>query len=170
MGYNALRGGMEMSREDIGFWVGIIGLVLAVPLGVAANLLTSLLTPRLVSYLEKRRLIKAGKTRRQALLVYNRIRAFQEGRRDRYVFYILLASSSVLLAIASSTLVIVIVLISPQFENAVVFLVMAFVLAFGAVILLASIYETARQLDRFDDYKREFEERWGPPSADDLKP
>jgi hypothetical protein len=42
-------------------------------------------------------------------------------------------------------------------------------LALLAVACVAGIYETARQLERFDDYKREFEERWGPLSEDDLK-
>jgi len=87
-----------MEKDIIGLWVGIISLVLAIPLGIASNLLTT----RLLSYLERRRLIKARKTRQQALQVYKRIRAFQEGRRDKYPFYILLASSAVLCAIASS--------------------------------------------------------------------
>jgi hypothetical protein len=36
---------------DLGFWVGITALVLAIPLGIASNLLTS----RLIAYLEKRK-------------------------------------------------------------------------------------------------------------------
>ena len=38
-----------------------------------------------------------------------------------------------------------------------------------AVLLLTGIYETARHLERFDDYKKEFEERWGPLSENDFK-
>jgi hypothetical protein len=102
-------------NTDISFWVGVISLVLTVPLAVTANLLT----PRVFSYLEKRRLIKARKTRTQALLIYNRIRAFREGRRDKYAFYILLASSAVLFAIASSTIVTVVLLTLSSFELAV---------------------------------------------------
>ena len=48
-------------------------------------------------------------------------------------------------------------------------LLVALILAMLAVASLAAIYETARQLERFEDYKKEFEERWGPLSADDLK-
>jgi hypothetical protein len=82
-------------------WVGVvIGLVLAIPLSIAANLLT----PRWISFLEKRKLIKRHKTRQQALQIYNRIRAFKEGRRDKYPFYLLLASSAVICAIAASTI------------------------------------------------------------------
>ncbi len=102
-----------MEKDIIGFWVGIISLVLAIPLGIASNLLTT----RLLSYLERRRLIKARKTRQQALQVYKRIRAFQEGRRDKYPFYILLASSAVLCAIASSTILVGVLLISPSVES-----------------------------------------------------
>ena len=85
---------------DITFWIGVISLVLSFPLTIAANLAT----PRVLSYLEKRRLIKAGKTRKEALLWYNYLRAYHEGRRDKYPYYIVLAASAVLFAIASSTL------------------------------------------------------------------
>jgi hypothetical protein len=154
-----------MNTDMIAFWIGVAGVVLAVPLAIVGNLLT----PRVASYLEKRKLIKARKTRGQALRIYNRIQAFREGRRDRYSYYILLAGSAVLCAIASSTIIIGVLLISPSFEPTNVFLLMAFTLALFAVGFLAVIYETARQLERFDDYKKEFEERWGPLSESDLK-
>jgi hypothetical protein len=150
---------------DIALWIGVASLVLALPLGIASNLLT----PRLISYLEKRRLIKTRKTRQQALRVYNRIRAFREGRRDRYPYYILLGISAVLLAIAASTVVIVVLVISPSLENAVFYLGLACVVALMSIGLLAGLYETARQLERFDDYKKEFEERWGPLNENDIK-
>ena len=150
---------------DIALWIGVASLVLAVPLGIASNLLT----PRLISYLEKRKLIKTHKTRQQALQIYSRIRAFREGRRDKYPYYILLGSSAVLLAVAASTVVIVVFLISPSFEIAVFSFGVACVIALMSVGLLAGLYETARQLDRFDDYKKEFEDRWGPLDANDLK-
>ena len=150
---------------DAGLAVAVIGLVLAIPLGIASNLLTS----RLISFLEKRKLIKTHKTRQQALLVYNRIRAFKEGRRDRYPFYLLLAALSVICAVAASTIVIVILLILPSFETVGTSLVVAFGLAVISLALLLVLYETARQLERFDDYKKEFEARWGPLSENDLK-
>jgi hypothetical protein len=150
---------------DIALWIGVASLMLALPLGIASNLLT----PRLISYLEKRKLIKTRKTRQQALLIYNRIRAFREGRRDRYPYYILLGISAVLLAIAASTVVIVVLLISPSLENAVLYLGLACVVALMSVGLLVGLYETARQLERFDDYKKEFEERWGPLNENDIK-
>ena len=154
---------------DIGLWVTVIGIlvgiVLAIPLAVAANLLT----PRVSSYLERRKLIRTGKTRKQALLVYNRIRAFQEGRRDKYPYYMLLSGTAALFAIASSMIVTAVLFTSPSFELTVSSLLLALILAMLAVASLAGIYETARQLERFDDYKKEFEERWGPFSVDDLE-
>jgi hypothetical protein len=149
---------VEMSIESIALWIGVISLVLAVPLTVIGNLIS----PRVASYLDRRQLIKARRTKEQALRIYNRIRAFREGRRDRYPYYILLAGSAVLCAIASSTIVVVVVLISPSFEPGAISLLIALLLALLAVGFLAGIYETARQLERFDDYKKEFEERWGP--------
>jgi hypothetical protein len=68
---------------DLGFWMGITALALAIPLGIASNLLTS----RLVAYLERRRLIKTHKTREQAIQTYKRIKAFHEGKRDKYPYY-----------------------------------------------------------------------------------
>jgi hypothetical protein len=102
------------SGNDIGLWVGVISLLLAIPLGVAANLLT----PRVVAYLDNRNLIKACKTRAQAIQIYNRIRAFKEGRRDKYAYYFLLATSAVLCAIASSTIIITVLLTSQTFDVA----------------------------------------------------
>jgi hypothetical protein len=68
---------------DWGFWLGISALVLAIPLGV----ITNLLTPRVMTFLERRKLIKTHKTRRQALESYDRMRAFHEGRKDKYGNY-----------------------------------------------------------------------------------
>jgi ABC-type transport system involved in cytochrome bd biosynthesis fused ATPase/permease subunit len=157
--YGPLRA-KEMNA-DVSFW---LGLALAVPLSVAANLLT----PHVMAFLDNRKLIKTRKTRAQAILIYNRIRAFKEGRRDKYAYYFLLASSAVLCAIASATIFIAVLLTSPSFDPAMILLLIAFILALFAVACVAGIYETARQLERFDDYKREFEQRWGPLSAGDL--
>jgi hypothetical protein len=150
---------------DVGLAIAVIGLVLAIPLGIAANLLTS----RLISFLEKRKLIKTHKTRQQALQIYNRTRAFKEGRRDRYPYYMMLTGSAVVCAVVASTVVIVIVLVSPNFEIAVVMFGIAIMFALMSVALFAAIYETTRKLERFDDYKKEFEALWGPLSENDLK-
>jgi hypothetical protein len=61
------------------------------------------------------------------------------------------------------------VLISPSFEPGVFSLLVALLLALLAVGFLAGIYEAARQLERFDDYKKEFEERWGPLNENDTR-
>jgi hypothetical protein len=54
---------------DIGLWLGIASLVLAIPLGIATNLLT----PRLIGYLERQNLIIAYRTKKQELAQYRRI-------------------------------------------------------------------------------------------------
>jgi len=141
---------------DLGGWIGVIALVLAVPLGVASHLLAI----RFTAFLERRKLIKTHKTRQQALQGYERIKAFHEGRRDRYPFYMLLMGSSVLTAI-----VIIIFIVSPKFENAVLWIAISVILMILSVVLLSGVYGIARQLERFDDYKKEFEKRWGPIDA-----
>ena len=143
---------------DLGGWIGIIALVLAVPLGVASHLLAI----RFTAFLERRKLIKTHKTRQQALLGYERIKAFHEGRRDRYPFYMLLMGSSVLIAIAASTILIIIFIVSPKFENAVLWVAISAMLVIMSVVLLSGVYGIARQLERFEDYKKEFEKQWGP--------
>jgi hypothetical protein len=150
---------------DIALWIGVASLVLAIPLAIIGNLLS----PRVASYLERRQRIKARKTKKQALRIYNRIKAFREGTRDRYPYYILLGGSAALCAVASSTIVIVVVLISPSFEPGAISLLIALLLALLAVAFLAGIYETARQLERFYDYKKEFEKRWGPLDKNDTQ-
>jgi hypothetical protein len=141
---------------DLAIWLSVLALLLAVPLGVASNLLT----PRLISFLETRKLIKTHKTRQQALQGYNRIKAFREGRRDRYPFYILLAILSILCAVAASTILILSVLITFSVPVVVPILI-ALVCALLAALFLVGIYETSRQIERFDAYKAELEKRWG---------
>jgi hypothetical protein len=74
----------------------------------------------------------------------------EKALRDRYPFYILLASSSVLCAIAASTIFIGVLLTGPAFDTAVVILFVAFMVTMMSIALLAGIYETARQLERFE--------------------
>jgi hypothetical protein len=53
----------------IGDWLGLVSLVLAIPLGITSSLLTT----SLVSYLEKRKLLKTHRTKEQELAAYKRI-------------------------------------------------------------------------------------------------
>jgi uncharacterized membrane protein len=48
-----------------------------------------------------------------------------------------------------------------SFEIRMIVFLLALIAALMTVALLAGIYETARQIERFDDYKAEFEKRWG---------
>jgi hypothetical protein len=143
--------------------VGIITLVLAIPVGVMSHVLGH----RFLLHLEKRKLVKGDATRQQAIRAYNRIKSFHNRTRDRYPYYLLLAGSAVICAVASSTSIILIVLINTDIQIPVSPLTLLFfVLAIGgallAVLLMVGLYETSRHLDRFDDYKAELEQQWGP--------
>jgi hypothetical protein len=143
---------------DISFWLGVVALALAIPLGVASNLLTT----KVIAYLEKRKLLKSHRTKRQALVVFNRIKAFKEGKRDRYSFYMILASSAVCCCVIASTLILLnCIRTDLSFEIRMIVFLLALIAALMTMALLAGIYETARQIERFDDYKAEFEKRWG---------
>jgi hypothetical protein len=143
---------------SVGDWIGVISLALVIPLGV----MTNLLTPRVVAYLENRKLVNTHKTREQALAVFTRVRAFKEGKRDKYAYYIILGASSTLSGLASASIMIIVMVLQPLLENVLVAYMVVSALAALSAGLLAEIYETARRLERFADYKAEIEQRWGP--------
>jgi hypothetical protein len=152
-------------RLDVGAWLGIAALILAIPVGVMSHLLGH----RVQVYLEKRKLIRSNATRQQAVRLYNRIKSFHNRTRDRYAYYLLLAGWAAICAVASSTCMVLIVIINPDVNlvpgppsPALILLLLAVLFALFAVIFMLALYETSRQLDRFDDYKAEFEEQWGP--------
>jgi hypothetical protein len=150
-------------RLDVGAWLGIIALVLALPVGVMGHVLGH----KVLLHLEKRKLVKGNATRLQAIRAYNRIKSFHNRTRDRYPYYLLLAASAVICAVASATSIILIVLTNPDTMIPVIPLTfLRFFLAIGgallALLLMVGLYETSRHLDRFDAYKAELEQQWGP--------
>jgi hypothetical protein len=143
------------------FWLGVIvTAVVGLPGAYVIGILANMHTPRLARFLESRKLLKTHKTRQQALRIFNRIKAFRDGTRDRYAFYILLASAAVVCAIIAST--VVLIAVPPnEFHLAIPVYLLAAIAALMMLLLLIGIYETARQIESFDDYKREIEQRWG---------
>ncbi len=143
----------------------VIILVLGIVGGYVAAVLGGMHTSRWANFLNNRKLLKTQKSKQQALQVYNRIKAFHEGKRDKYPYYLLLASGAVMCAILSSTLILIISIQNNEYpvsvEYGIVALFAVMFIALG-MVFLGAIYETARQIERFDDYTKEFEERWGP--------
>ena len=85
---------------DSQFWLGVIvTVILGLPGAYVIAILANMHTPRLVEFLESRRLLKKHKTRKQALEMFNRVKAFRDGTRDRYPFYILLATAALICGI-----------------------------------------------------------------------
>ena len=80
---------------DIGASVGIIGLVLAVPVGVMSHVLGH----RFLLYLEKQKLVRGDRTRQQAVSMYKRIKSFHNGNKDRYAFYLALIGWAIIFTI-----------------------------------------------------------------------
>jgi fumarate reductase subunit D len=164
-----LAGITKEGEMDSHFWLGVI---FGLPFAYGVAILANMHTPRLVHYLQSRKLLKTVKTREQAIEGFNRIKAFRDGTRDRYPYYILLASSAVVCAIITSTLLLLLLIIVFRNELPLVilsqneislaiptfFLVMfAAIPALVMVLFLLGIYATARQIERFEDYKAEFE-------------
>jgi hypothetical protein len=152
-----------MGQLTVGDWIGIIAFILAIPVGVMSHVLGH----HFLRHLENRRLVRRNATRQQAIRMYNTVKAFHNRARDRYAYYLLLAGWAVICAVASSTCIILISFMKPDVDLlpgplGTVLLVFAVTFALFAVLLMMGIYETSRQLARFDDYKAELEQQWGP--------
>jgi hypothetical protein len=143
----------------------VMGVILGIPVAYVIGILAHMHTPKFVQFLENRKLLKKYKTRQQALVIFNRIKSFHDRRADRYTHYILLAAGSVLSGLLASVFFNIFfnhVHDVPIGIDDAIILLLATLAVLVAALLLAGIYETARQLERFEDYKKEFEQRWGP--------
>jgi hypothetical protein len=70
----------------------LIGMFLGIPITYGIGIVAILHAPRLAQFLDRRKLLKKTKTKKQALVVFSRVKSFHEGTSDRYPFYIILAS------------------------------------------------------------------------------
>jgi hypothetical protein len=146
---------------DSQFWLGVI---VTIPLTIISGFFVNRLQRRFDALLDARNSARVRRSRQQALRSYMRIKAFHDGTKDRYPYYLLLASVAVVCAITASTLILITVF-QNEFPLAIPFAVFVLLAALASLVmllLLTGIYETARQIERFDDYKAEFEQRWGP--------
>jgi hypothetical protein len=66
--------------QDEFWWGVIVTLIVGIPGAYAMAVLANMHTPRLVNFLESRKLLKRHKTRQQALQVFNRTKAFHDGK------------------------------------------------------------------------------------------
>jgi hypothetical protein len=150
---------------DLGVWLSLISLVLVIPLGIASNLIT----PRLVAYLGRRKLIKSNQTKEQDLVSYRRIADFRSGKRDKYVAYIGFAAISADCSVGCATFVLLLAFgygqsdpdpfgISPRTLSLAL---MAALLGLCAIISLAAISQTERRIQKFKEYTAEIRAKWG---------
>jgi hypothetical protein len=163
-------GALVEAHSHIDWPTLLVGIIIGIPISYVIGMVAILHAPRFVQFLDRRKLLRKTKTKKQALMVFTRIKSFREGTRDRYPFYIILASSAIMCALLASTLLLVLLiqaggLNSVSLEDIsfgdVIVAILAFFAIFFAVILLLAIYETARQIERFEAYKVEFETQWG---------
>jgi hypothetical protein len=142
----------------VGLLATIGAVLLVIPLSIFANLLTR----KVDVYLAKRKLIKSNRSKEQELANYKRVEAFKNGMRDRYPFYILVASSAVISAVESATCVVLLALkdwnILDSLDPVLFFLV--FILAALAILFMVLIAETARHIEQFEQYQAEIRKKW----------
>jgi len=103
----------QSTQMDLATLLGIIGLVLTVPLGVASHFIYNWSA----QWLERRRLIKTNQTKEQAIRQYKQIVAFREGTKDKYAHYLLWIGWAAICAVTSAAATISVVLISPEPTN-----------------------------------------------------
>jgi hypothetical protein len=150
---------------DIGAWLGVTSLVLAIPLGIASSLLTT----RVVAYLEQRKLIKSHRTKEQDIVAYRGIEAFKNGTRDKYPSYLALAVFSVNCAIGGATCVLLLALKYGELgettllpSQPTIFLsLLTFLFFLLGILFVILIPITDRRIERFDDYTAEIRKKWG---------
>ncbi len=146
----------------VGFVFSIVALVLSVPLGIASNLLAL----RFLAYLEKRKLIKSNRSKEQEIANYKRVEAFKNGTRDRYPYYILLATAAVISAVGSATCLVLVILKYwdvfnfPDFPLLLT-LLLTFLFGVFAAVFMVIIAETARHIEQFEQYQIEIRKKWG---------
>lgn len=148
---------------DLGAWIGLIALVLAIPLGVASISVYNWL----MRTLERRRLVKANETKEQAIRAYKRIRGFRIGTKDKYAYYLMTVGWAIISGMISCAASVVIILM-PETPTDIPDLVQLILLltvvggAVCAVLLLVSLYGIERRLENFEAYQAEVIDQWGP--------
>jgi hypothetical protein len=134
-------------------WLGIAFFVLSIPMGM----ISIMLTPRFVSYLEKRKLIKLNRSKEQDIAAYRSVEAFKNGSRDKYASYIAMSALSVIFAMGGATCILLLALK----YDAVFLFVLTFVFFLFSFLFLAIIIGTARRIERFAEYTAEIRKKWG---------
>jgi hypothetical protein len=145
----------------VGLYATIGAIILSIPLAIAANLLTR----KVDAFLDKRRLTKTNRSKEQELANYKRVEDFKYGARDRYPFYILLATGAVISALGSASCLMLVILKYwdvdfPSFPFVLAPL-FTFVFAIFAVVFMVTIAETARHIEQFEEYQAEIRKKWG---------
>jgi hypothetical protein len=147
---------------DVGAWIGLAALVLAIPLGVASIFVYN----GLMRQLQQRRLTRANETREQAIRTYKRIVAFRNGTKDKYAYYLMTVGWASVFAVASGAAAIAIFLKFPAPSEIpdlgeLALLLIAIGCFVSAIVLLLVMYDTERKLENFAAYKSDMEKQWG---------
>ena len=143
---------------------GLVGLLATI--GAVLSIVGNLLTRKVDAYLEKRKLIKSNRSKEQEIANYKRVESFKNGTRDRYPYYILLATAAVISAVGSATCLVLVVLKYwdafnlPDFPLLLT-LLLTFLFGVFAAVFMIVIAETARHIERFEKYQAEIRKKWG---------
>jgi hypothetical protein len=141
---------------NIDFFLGVL---ISIPIGFAVNLFT----PRILDYLQKRKVISSLRSREFAQLEYDRIKAFKTGKKDRHAYYLLMAASAVISAIVASTALLFAILSPFDLPGKIMAALFAVLAGFYCIKLMVDFYQTIVQVENFEGYQRKFKNKWGEP-------
>lgn len=169
--------------------IGIGGFV-----GIATSILSNLWHPKIIRWLDSRRLLSGEKQRAKAIQFDEHVRALHSGKRDRYLYF-LSTNSMVSLATGLGVLTFITGLLSfcialgvrvlikhggieglqssvtaPYIPNAFLGLALIFFvlgIVCNALLLktMDRVFQTKIALEDFPKYDAQFRERWGEPPS-----
>jgi hypothetical protein len=160
------------------FWQGVtVSLVGGGVIGLIVTVLANLAHPKVVAYLDSRKLLSIEKRKRTAAKLHSLILDLHENRRDKHIYLLSVAVALILLCtvtVGVMSAAIVIIALLPQRPEPVEWSLVArpfvtagflfFVGLFGIAVLLFGVRvfrEITKALENFEQYDAAYKRKWG---------
>jgi hypothetical protein len=137
---------------------------LTLVLGVVAILITPVAARAIIALFERQRTSHSLKRKTRELADYARIKAFHEGKKDKYFFYVYVGTISIGFAImAATSFIVTIIYMSKEnyfLDGVIVGYLVGIICVLISILSLAGLQYTATNLEKFDEYEKRVKERW----------
>ena len=154
------------------FWAGI---GIASVIGLAMNILANLSHSKIVAFLDSRKITSHEKRRKKALQLNDIITDLHDGRRDKYIYILRMLLSgfgAMTFSITTTVGMLIILALAPKVPHftsveelkvpimALFLMSSAFYTLYLGYYTLRRIRFIANTLDRYEEYKAAFAQRW----------